>query len=137
MVVTYWSFRSMMTAGLLMIALGAFFLWSLRRDIERARWLKWAPWVIVLPYVASASGWILTEMGRQPWIVQGLLKVQDAVSPNLTLVDILISLVGFAVLYGCLAAADVYLMKKYAVAGPDAAMHESEDLSPAPIGAQD
>jgi len=137
MVVTYWSFRTMMTAGLLMIALGAFFLWSLRRDIEKARWLKWVPWVIVLPYVASASGWILTEMGRQPWIVQGLLKVQDAVSPNLTPVDILISLVGFVLLYGCLAAADVYLMKKYAVAGPDAAMHESEDISPAPIGAQD
>ncbi len=46
--------------------------------------MKWVVWVIVLPYVANISGWVLTEMGRQPWIVQGLLKVQDAVSPNLT-----------------------------------------------------
>ncbi len=137
MVVTYWSFRIMLTAGLLMIALSAFFLWSLHRGIENARWLKWGPWVIVLPYSATTSGWILTEMGRQPWIVQGMLKVQDAVSPNLTPADILISLIGFVALYGCLAAADVYLMKKYAVAGPDAAMHESEDVSAAPIGSQD
>ncbi len=137
MVFTYWGFRLMMTAGLVMILLGAFFLWSLRRGIESARWLKWAPWVIILPFVANTSGWILTEMGRQPWIVQGLLKVQDAVSPNLTPAEILISLIGFVLLYGCLAAADVYLMRKYAVAGPDAAMHESEDLAPAPIGARD
>ena len=74
MVVTYWGFRLMMTAGLLMMALSAYFLWALRGKIERARWLKWAPWVIVLPYVANASGWILAEMGRQPWIVQGLLN---------------------------------------------------------------
>ncbi len=137
MVFTYWGFRIMSGVGFLMIALAAFFLWAQRGDIEKARWLKWAPWVIVLPYAASTSGWILTEMGRQPWIVQGLLKVQDAVSPNLTPADILISLVGFVLLYGALAAADVYLMKKFAVAGPDAAMQESEDLGPAPIGAQD
>ncbi len=137
MVVTYWTFRIMTGIGILMILLSAFFLWSLRRDIEKAKWLKWVPWVIALPYFASTSGWLLTEMGRQPWIVQGLLKVQDAVSPNLTPLEILISLVGFVLLYGCLAGADVYLMKKYAVAGPDAAMQESEDVSPAPIGAQD
>ncbi len=74
----------MMTAGLLMILLAAFSCGRCAGDIENARWLKWVPWVIVLPYVANMCGWILTEMGRQPWIVQGLLKVQDAVSPNLT-----------------------------------------------------
>jgi len=136
-VVTYWGFRIMMTAGLLMIAISAFFLWALDHNMEQARWLKWAPWVIVLPYIANISGWILTEMGRQPWIVQGLLKVQDAVSPNLTNGDVLASLIGFALLYGVLAAADIHLMKKYAVAGPDAAMTDSVDLAPAPIGSQD
>jgi cytochrome d ubiquinol oxidase subunit I len=137
MVFTYWGFRLMMTAGLLMMALSAVFLWSLDHNLENARWLRWAPWVIVLPYVANASGWIVTEMGRQPWIVQGLLKVQDGVSPNLTVVDLLISLIGFTLLYGSLAAADIYLMKKFAVAGPEAAMSESVDLAPAPIGFQD
>ena len=78
MVVTYWGFRLMMTVGLLMMVLAAFFLWALRGNIEKARWLKWVPWVIVLPYIANASGWILTEMGRQPWIVQGLLTVRKA-----------------------------------------------------------
>lgn len=137
MVVTYWGFRFMMTVGLAMIALAAFFLWALGRDIEKARWLRWVPWVIVLPYIGNTSGWILTEMGRQPWSVQGLLKVRDGISPNLTTLDLLISLIGFALLYGILAAANFYLMKKYALAGPDAAVHESVDLEPARIGSQD
>ena len=137
MVFTYWGFRFMITAGFLMALLSIFFLWSTRRDITQAKWMKWVPWVIVLPYIANTSGWILTEMGRQPWIVQGLLKVQDAVSPNLTTLDLLISLIGFALVYGTLAVADFYLMKKYAIAGPDAAMQESVDVIPAVIGAQD
>jgi cytochrome d ubiquinol oxidase subunit I len=137
MVFTYWGFRLMMTAGLLMIGLAAFFLWALGRGLERFGWLKWVPWVICLPYIANASGWILTEMGRQPWIVQGLLRVQDAISPNLTGVEVLISLVGFVVLYGILAGADVYLMRKFAIAGPDAAMRESVDLATARIGSQE
>jgi cytochrome d ubiquinol oxidase subunit I len=143
-VFTYWSFRSMMTVGFIMIALSAFFLFITRKPYENAKWMKWVPWVLVLPYIANTSGWILTEMGRQPWIVQGLLTVENAVSPNLTTVDLLISLIGYAVVYGSLGVAMFYLMKKYAIAGPDAALHESVDveseggLSEAlSIGAQD
>jgi cytochrome d ubiquinol oxidase subunit I len=134
MVVTYWGFRLMMTVGLLMMLVAAFFLWALRGNIENTRWLKWVPWVILLPYIGNTSGWILTEMGRQPWIVQGLMTVREGISPNLTIVDLLISLIGFALLYGALAAANIHLMKKYALAGPDAAMHESADLAPAAVG---
>lgn len=76
-------------------------------------------------------------MGRQPWIVQGLLKVQDAVSPNLTVVDMWISLVGYVLVYGVLAGAMFYLMRKYAQAGPEAALQESVDLVPSLAGAQD
>lgn len=138
MVVTYWTFRIMMAFGLLMILFTAFFVWAdMRGDVANAKWMKWVPWILVLPYLANASGWILTEMGRQPWIVYGLLKVQDAVSPNLTPVDLLISLIGYTGVYGSLAVAMVYLMKKYAIAGPDAAMHESVDEAPARVGAQD
>ena len=138
MVVTYWSFRIMMAFGLLMILFTAFFVVAdMRGDIANAKWMKWVPWLLLLPYLANASGWILTEMGRQPWIVYGLLKVKDAVSPNLTPVDLLISLVGYTVVYGSLAVAMVYLMKKYAIAGPDAAMHESVDEAPARVGSQD
>jgi cytochrome d ubiquinol oxidase subunit I len=138
MVVTYWTFRIMMAFGFVMIILTAFFVWAnMRGDITKAKWMKWAPWILVLPYLANASGWILTEMGRQPWIVYGLLKVEDAVSPNLTTVDLLISLIGYTIVYGTLAVSMVYLMKKYAIAGPDAAMHESVDVAPARVGSQD
>jgi cytochrome d ubiquinol oxidase subunit I len=138
MVVTYWTFRIMMTFGFVLIALTAFFVWTdTRGDITQAKWMKWVPWVLVLPYLANASGWILTEMGRQPWIVYGLLKVQEGVSPNLTNVDLLISLIGYTAIYGSLAVAMVKLMRKYAVAGPDAAMHESVDAAPLLIGSDD
>ena len=138
MVVTYWTFRIMMTFGFIMMAVTAFFVWAnTRGGIANAKWVKWVPWLLVLPYLANASGWILTEMGRQPWIVYGLLKVQDAVSPNLTIVDLWISLIGYTLVYGSLAVAMVYLMRKYAIAGPDAAMHESVDVAPALVGSQD
>ena len=143
MVFTYWGFRFMATAGALMMLLSLLFLLATHRQYEDAKWLKWVPWVIVLPYIANTSGWILTEMGRQPWIVQGLLTVDKAVSPNLTTLDLLISLIGYAVVYGSLAVAMVKLMKKYAIAGPDAAIHESVDVEPTglgevlPVGAQD
>jgi cytochrome bd ubiquinol oxidase subunit I len=138
MVVTYWTFRIMMAFGFVMMGVCALFVWiNLRSDITKFKWLKWVPWVLVLPYLANACGWILTEMGRQPWIVYGLLKVKDAVSPNLTPVDLLISLIGYTAVYGSLAVAMVYLMRKYAIAGPDAAMHESVDVAPALIGSQD
>ena len=138
MVVTYWTFRIMMTFGFIMIGVTAFFLWAnMRGDITKAKWMKWMPALLILPYLANASGWILTEMGRQPWIVQGLLKVEDAVSPNLGPVDLLISLIGYTAVYGTLAVAMVKLMLKYAKAGPDAAMHESVDVEPAFVGADD
>jgi cytochrome d ubiquinol oxidase subunit I len=138
MVVTYWTFRIMMFFGFIMMGVAAFFVWaSMRGDLSKAKWMKWAPWVLVLPYLANASGWLLTEMGRQPWIVYGLLKVQDAVSPNLTTLDLLITLIGYTVVYGTLAVAMVYLMRKYAIAGPDAAMHESVDVAPSVVGSQD
>jgi cytochrome d ubiquinol oxidase subunit I len=138
MVVTYWTFRFMMVIGFIMILVSAIALWnSMRNRVEGSKLLRWLPAMIALPYIANMSGWILTEMGRQPWIVQGLLKVQDAVSPNLTTVDLLISLIGYVAVYGALAGAMFYLMKKYAIAGPDAAMHESVDAAPAAVGAQD
>ena len=128
-VVTYWTFRVMMTIGFLMALLSMIFLYALRRDIENVKWMKWVPWVIVLPYIATSSGWILNEMGRQPWIVYGLFKVQDGISPNLTATDLLISLIAYIIIYGSLGVAMFRLMRKYAIAGPDAAMHESVDAA--------
>ena len=72
------------------------------------------PFAIILPYIACELGWVLAELGRQPWIVYGLLRTKDAVSRSITALDVLVSLIGFVVLYGCLAAVDAFLLAKYA-----------------------
>ena len=84
--VIYWSMRVMAYMGVLMFlvaAVGAWLYW--RKKLERARWFHWTAIVaIAFPYIAATAGWILTEMGRQPWIVQGLLKTADANSPRVS-----------------------------------------------------
>lgn len=135
---TFWSFRIMVGLGLLLIALGAFALYMTIRNwpAKWARWLKWMVWVIPLPYLANTTGWVLTEAGRQPWIVQGLLKTVNAVSPNLEAGTVLLSLIVFVLIYAVLIAIDVYLLAKYSKAGPDADTQESVDVAPSVVGAQ-
>jgi cytochrome d ubiquinol oxidase subunit I len=112
----YWSFRAMVGAGTLMILLSLYGLFLvLKGRLEQRSWfLKVLLLAIALPYLANASGWIMSEVGRQPWIVFGLLKTSEAVSPTVGAEAVLLSLVLFTVLYGALAGADVYLMAKYA-----------------------
>ncbi|MAT95909.1 MAG: cytochrome ubiquinol oxidase subunit I [Anaerolineaceae bacterium] len=113
---TYWSFRAMVGFGGLMslIAIVGLFLWR-RGKLAQAKWfLGLLPFTIILPYVANSTGWMLTELGRQPWIVQGLMRVEDGLSPNLTTTDLWISLIGFTIVYGALMVADFYLLWKYA-----------------------
>jgi len=138
MVVTYWTFRIMMVFGFIMMGVSAWILLAMRREgYENRPGFKWLPWAVAMPYLAGMSGWILTEMGRQPWVVYGLLKVEDAISPNLTVADLWISLIGYTLVYGSLAVIMFRLMKKYALAGPEAAMHESVDVALSPVGADD
>jgi cytochrome d ubiquinol oxidase subunit I len=122
----------MMTMGLLMILSSLLILLAQRRPMENARWLRWAPWLIALPYIANLCGWVLTEMGRQPWLVQGLLKEEDGISPNMTAGQLLLSLISYSLVYGALVVVMFYLMRRYARAGPDAAMHESVDADVIP-----
>ncbi len=138
MVVTYWTFRFMVGAGFLMFGLVAYALFLVMKGWPEKwmRWLKWMPWAIALPYIANSSGWILTEMGRQPWIVYGLLKTEEAVSP-LSPGMVLTTVIGFTLIYALLMSADVYLLNKFAKAGPAAAMQESSDITPALTAAQD
>ncbi len=117
--ISYWTFRIMAGAGMVMLLLG---LWALRvvmkdASLESPRLLKLMLWAIALPYIANSTGWIFTEVGRQPWIVFGLQKTVDAVSPNVSAGAVLFSLITFTLLYGFLAVVDVYLLKKYAKAG--------------------
>ncbi|MGD9694441.1 MAG: cytochrome ubiquinol oxidase subunit I [Thermoleophilia bacterium] len=103
--VTYWSFRLMVGSGVLMILFTGLGLLLHRRGkltVSR-RFLRVAPWAMALPFVANATGWIFTEMGRQPWVVQGLLHTADAVSPTVGAGTVAASLIAFALLYGVLA----------------------------------
>jgi cytochrome d ubiquinol oxidase subunit I len=112
----YWSMRVMAIAGVLMFlvaAAGGWMYWKQR--LERARWFQWTALAsIALPYIAATSGWILTEMGRQPWIVQGLLLTSKANSPNVSTTWLGISLGVFITLYVVLGVVDLVLMRRYA-----------------------
>ena len=131
--VTFWTFRIMVGIGFLMVALAVYALiLPFRKWPEKwMRWIKWLVWAIALPYIANTTGWILTETGRQPWIVHGLLKTENAMSPNLSAGMVLFSLIGFGLTYAALMAADVYLLVKYAKAGT-----EFIDLAPQAGGAE-
>jgi cytochrome d ubiquinol oxidase subunit I len=135
---TFWTFRIMVGLGLLLIGLGAFTTYMAIRSWPEvlARWYKWIIWVIPLPYFANTAGWILTETGRQPWIVHGLLKTEHAVSPTLNVGMVLFSLIGFGLIYAALMVVDIYLLTRYGKAGPDTDAHESIDITPSVVGAQ-
>jgi cytochrome d ubiquinol oxidase subunit I len=133
----YWSFRAMMTAGLLMIGVGGYALYLVMRDrLDRQRWfLRLLPLAIALPYLANTTGWILAEAGRQPWIVQGLMRTEEGISTAVPLGAIALSLTVFTLLYGALMAADVFLLGKYArqesSADEEQSSPEEEQSSPA------
>jgi cytochrome d ubiquinol oxidase subunit I len=116
----YWSFRLMVGAGFLMIALALVgVVLSLQNRLEGTAWyLKLLPVALFLPYIANSTGWLMTELGRQPWIVFGLMKTEAGVSSTVTAGMVLISLVLFTLVYGALMAADIYLLNKYARGGP-------------------
>ena len=132
-VFTYWGFRLMVGAGFAMLALGGYALYHVMRSRvgPNIRWLVIFVFAIALPYIANTSGWILTEMGRQPFIVYGLLKTEDAMSPGLSSGMILFSLIGFALIYTALMGADVYLLAKFAKAGPSEGESESAEAESA------
>jgi cytochrome d ubiquinol oxidase subunit I len=126
--IQYWSMRVMAYggAGMLLVALvGGWLAW--RRKLAGARWyLLLAIWLLPLPFLMNTAGWMLTENGRQPWIVQGLQKVQDAVSPSISVATVVTSLTVFVLVYIALGVADVLLMAHYArrELAPDPAAEE-------------
>jgi cytochrome d ubiquinol oxidase subunit I len=118
--ITYWSFRWMIALGGLgaLVSLAGLWLTRKGRDPKPWQW-KLAIWSAPLPLLAALVGWIFTEMGRQPWIVFGLMKTEDGVSPNTTGLTVAISLLAFTLVYGTLAVVEFKLIKKAAKFGPD------------------
>ncbi|HYN73706.1 MAG TPA: cytochrome ubiquinol oxidase subunit I [Nakamurella sp.] len=116
----YWMFRLMMGAGFIMILVSIVGLWLTRKGrLPESKWVwRLAMISIAGPVVANSTGWIFTEMGRQPWTVVGLFKTADSVSPAVSGGAVLTSLIIFTVLYGVLAVIEVGLMVKYVKIGP-------------------
>ena len=115
------SFRLMVGLGTLFILMSAASLFLHRNGtLERYPvFLKLLVYMIPLPYIANQLGWIVSEVGRQPWIVYGLMRTSDAVSKNLVMSQVVGSLIGFTLLYGLLGFVDIYLLAKFARKGPE------------------
>jgi len=115
---TFVAFRVMVGLGFLFVLL-TLVGWFKRRNLEASPgYLKVMLYAIPLPYIALQAGWIVTEVGRQPWIVYGLMRTKDAVSPIATS-QVAISLVAFLLVYSALGAIAFYLIGKQARRGPE------------------
>ncbi len=121
---TYWSFRIMVFSGLLMLLLSAWgvVLWARRRLAAARGFLAALLWAVLLPYLANTTGWWTAEFGRQPWMVQGLLTIEQGLTPTSVVPASLVwlSAVGFTLLYLVLGVIDVWLLVRFAKADPDA-----------------
>lgn len=102
-----------------LVSLAAVILSRMKNLENKTLFLRLMVLALPLPYIAAQLGWVVAEMGRQPWIVYGVLKTSDAVSKAVTSPQVIGSLVGFTLLYGLLGAIDIYLLAKYARKGPD------------------
>ena len=115
----FWSFRLMVGIGFFLIAFFAYWFWQASRQrLEKRRWALWvAVAALPLPWVAIEGGWFLSEFGRQPWVVEGVLPTFYAAS-GLHLWDLILSLGFFVTLYTALAIVMVFLMVRIIKAGP-------------------
>lgn len=118
---TFIAFRVMVGLGFLFLFLAVVSLVvSQRGTLSKHRILLGVmPFALLLPYLACELGWVVAEIGRQPWIVYGLLRTANAASRAITPADVLASLVGFLTIYSLLAVADLFLLTKYARRIPD------------------
>jgi cytochrome d ubiquinol oxidase subunit I len=129
------SYHVMINLGVAMVGLGVLGMglyWWKRRIFE----MRWVLWLFVLSIflaeLATVTGWWTAEMGRQPWIVYGLLRVEDAVSPGLTSGQVLFSLVVFILLYILLFILFIYLLNAKIQHGPAPLKQDVEDIQSLP-----
>jgi cytochrome d ubiquinol oxidase subunit I len=113
--IQYWGMRTMAYLGALTLLISLWGLWLIhRKTLITSRVFLWvAVWSAVLPFLMNTAGWLLTESGRQPWIVQGLMLTKKGVSPTVSVTWLWISLIGFILLYGTLGTVDFLLMLRY------------------------
>jgi len=122
--VSYWSFRLMMGLGFLAALYALWALWAYRGD--RRPTSLWAVRIAILlpllPLFAASLGWIFTEMGRQPWVVFGLMTTAAGVSPIVSGFQVWVSMIGFTLLYAVLAVIEIGLILRTVKQGPPEAV---------------
>ncbi|MEI7443037.1 MAG: cytochrome ubiquinol oxidase subunit I [Actinomycetes bacterium] len=130
--IAYWSFRLMIGFGALAGLFAIYALWATRKNrIPTNKWFaRWALAMPFLPLVGAGVGWLFTEMARQPWVVFGLMKTRDGVSPIVSAGEVLTSLVVLTSLYAVLAVVEFGLIKKAVQAGPPESVDVTESASP-------
>ncbi|MED1203668.1 cytochrome ubiquinol oxidase subunit I [Heyndrickxia acidicola] len=124
----FWSFRIMavLGGGLAFLAVWGTYL-LVRKKLQQSKWfLRIMVAAITFPFIGSSTGWIMTEIGRQPWVVFGYMKTQAAVSPNVTAGELLFSIIAFSVSYLILFAVMVTLFVREIKKGP---VHEEDHTS--------
>jgi cytochrome bd ubiquinol oxidase subunit I len=133
--VTYWTFRLMAGFGGLALLIALLGLWlSRRRRVPGPRWFyRIALWGAALPYLAASTGWIFTEMGRQPWTVFGVLRTSASVSNGVTASSVLISMIAFTLVYAVLAAIAGWLAIRHIKAGPEEISPDAPAASQLPV----
>ena len=126
--VTYWSFRVMVGVGILLLLISAWGLWSARNEkFAHTRWFAVIALIgIVLPLLGNSFGWIFTEMGRQPWVVFGVMKTLRGVSPTVPFGEVLTTLVAFTAIYTVLGVVDAALMIRAARRDLDTVAHPGD-----------
>ncbi len=114
--------------GMIVITLLACWYWK-RGTLFNKKWLLWIfVWSVLLPQIANECGWFTAEMGRQPWVVYGLLRTSDALSKTVTANQVLFSLIMFAVVYALLLALFLFLLNRKIQHGPETAADDDDEL---------
>jgi len=122
--IQYWGMRVMAYLAVIVVLVALWGLWLNRRKklATSSLFLRVATWLVVLPFLINTAGWLLTESGRQPWIVQGIMLTKNGISPSVSTTQLIISLTVFVLLYGTLGTVDLLLMLRYS----------RKELAPAP-----
>ena len=132
-IIPFLAFRVMVGMGLIMVAvswLGVFLRW--RGQLERTRWFLWVTFLsFPTGFVAVLAGWFTAEVGRQPWVVYGLLRTRDAVTPSLTTSDVLLSLACYVIVYAIIYAFGLFFIYRLLRDGPVRAAPEPTEITPA------
>ena len=118
--VPFWTFRLMVGMGLIMLAVSWFGTWlRFRGRLETTRWFLWAAFAsFPTGFVAVLMGWFTAEIGRQPWVVYGLLRTKDAVTPSLVTADVMFSLLGYIAVYAVIYSCGLYYIYRVLRDGP-------------------